>query len=238
MKKILVAAFAALFFTAPQAQATVYGASEALSDGIYHTAGHNHAIWLADAPILFGTGRDFVFGDEGGILNIQSGVGGSFIATVFSETHTNSGFSVTLNLSTPFGNATPAPKQELNASAYVEGGPVDTGTFDYFSFASGTLTGFGVFEGLSFNVTQRPSNGLYPFQIGVGASNKNVELGASGWFFYEVAENTSQFVNLTTGSRFQGDININLSVINVPAPAGILTLLPGLLALGAFRRRA
>ncbi|MEQ8765222.1 MAG: hypothetical protein RL885_14910 [Planctomycetota bacterium] len=98
-----------------------------------------------------------------------------------------------------------SPKKELAPGAYIEnGGPVDASTWHYYIVTTGTLIGEGNNAGCSIQVMRMGE----AFQVGVGASGKNVRLGASGWL---------DLIRTCNGGRPEsciGDINIEL----VPCP--------------------
>lgn len=78
--------------------------------------------------------------------------------------------------------------------------------------------------GLDLSVTERPAPGRLPFQLGTCANGKNCDEGASVWLNYTILAN-SQGVTNTSGHELQvgatgyGDININLSPVDVPEPS-------------------
>lgn len=62
-----------------------------------------------------------------------------------------------------------SPVTTLLPSAYVPIGPVDPGSFVYYTQVTGTLTGLRAFDGLRANVVNAGTA-----QLGAGATNKNV----------------------------------------------------------------
>ena len=98
-----------------------------------------------------------------------------------------------------------SPKQELGAGAYAaNGGPIAPLLWRYYPTLSGTLTGINGYAGGVLSVTRTGP----AFQVGPGASGKNLDYGASCWLEVEIISQP------TTGVTFpaitQGDLNINL----------------------------
>ena len=54
----------------------------------------------------------------------------------------------------------------------------------YFIVQSGSLSGWGAYEGSSFALSHQPANEYYGCQVGVGANNMNANYGFSGWLLY------------------------------------------------------
>ncbi len=98
-----------------------------------------------------------------------------------------------------------SPKQDLYPGAYAaEGGPISPLLWRYYETIEGTLTGIEDYAGGVYSVTRvGPA-----FQVGYGASGKNLNMGASGWLDATIVSQP------TTGVVFpvieQGDINIDL----------------------------
>ena len=87
-------------------------------------------------------------------------------------------------------------------------GSVDPTTWHYYTHFTGTLTGTGSYLGLVLTI----SDTMHCFEVGTGASGKNVLPGASGWFVWSVAQNTTgRCVNSSSQAGRFGDININLN---------------------------
>ena len=163
-------------------------------------AAGGHVFWLP------GISEDLVFvGDTGRFTQFVDGTA-TMTGTLVDLNDSGKVFDVNVTFSgltfvTPVGS----PKKELAASAYVEnGGPVDTDTWYYFTDYSGVLTGSGDWAGAQVTFTRTGP----AFQVGNGASGKNVNFGASGWFDWTVNSQPSAGGSFpTTGV---GDINTDL----------------------------
>lgn len=77
-----------------------------------------------------------------------------------------------------------APNQGLFASAYTPIGSIDTGTFVYYTGATGTLTGVRNMAPAILTVAA-----VGPVQIGNGANNRNENFGLFGEFAVTVVQN-------------------------------------------------
>ena len=129
--------------------------------------------------------------------------------------------------------------KELKNSCYVPGfggtgGPVDPRTFDFYSSYAGgfgTLTGTGQYAGVVIRLDPKPfTPGGFVLQVGHGASGKNVRLGASGWFMWDVVQQPSgrnlrdsYDGTLLNGMPLFGDFAINLNA----RPSNVCTRTPG-----------
>ena len=166
----------------------------------------DHAFWL---PGLAG-GSDFVFRDgEHGSYEIYSDGTDSyfnFTGTVVSEKDSNKVWNFDLwfkdSQFVDDGNSnTGKDKLELKHGLYDTSKPSGNGTinptewkhWDIVGFeenCSGaycsSITGAGSFNDLTLSLTQRPGNGTYTFQSGMGANGKNLNNGLSGWFEWEL----------------------------------------------------
>ena len=94
-----------------------------------------------------------------------------------------------------------------------------------------TLTGTGNLAGVSFTISQRPSDLSKPFRFGVGADWFNdFLLGGSGWF--DVV-GKSGGTNVSYANISRGDFNVT-----VPEPSIVALFGLGFLGLGILRRKA
>ena len=126
-------------------------------------------------------------------------------------------------------------------------GPVDTETFWYYPGLTGTLTEVG---GPPINSDGDPLvldvfTKIAPFQVGVGASNANEWMGASGWmegytWLDGPCDPNGRYGGMNDAKgcfiEYHGDMNLNL----VPEPAAFWLFgsgLAGLGFIGARRRR-
>jgi hypothetical protein len=136
-----------------------------------------------------------------------------FTGTTRSLTNMSSGFTVNVSLS---GRRTTPPSGspllELDPQAYVDrGGPIDPSTWYYYTAFTGTLTGFGIWEGAVVRVVRYGP----AFQVGVGANGKNQTFGASAWFTWTVIEQPDR--GDFPESSGQGDFNLDF----IPCPPAV-----------------
>ena len=97
-----------------------------------------------------------------------------------------------------------SPKKELSAGAYSEnGGPVDVSSWKYYTGLTGTLMGMGDFAGASVSIDRRGP----AFQVGNGASGKNVQFGGSGWI--DLTTTAQPTTGASLPSSGTGDFNLD-----------------------------
>jgi len=167
--------------------------------------GRNQAIWMKNVS------TNLVFTPDPGHWVENSDGTAQLTGTVHSLTNTSSGFTVVLNLtgrttSPPSGS----PMLELDPSAYVQnGGPLNPSTWYYYRSFSGTLTGFGFWQGAVLSVSP---NGA-AFQVGVGANGKNQDFGASAWFNWRIQHQPASGSLTSSG---MGDFNLDLFCCAMP----------------------
>lgn len=167
---------------------------------------------------LAGIGSDFIFDPVSGQFSELADGLAKITGFVRSRTNNDNGFAVTINLSgyrttvptTPSGS----PVLALSASQYVQnGGPINPATWSYYTSFSGTLTGFGGYQGAVLTVTSSGPS----FQLGVGANGKNVSWGASGTFNYT---RTAQATGVSLASSGAGAVALDLTDCRPGTPAG------------------
>ncbi|MFG0316759.1 MAG: hypothetical protein ACF8XB_05760 [Planctomycetota bacterium JB042] len=157
-------------------------------------------------PVTFvfgGIATDFVF-DPPARFDERADGGATLTGRLRSEAQPALAFALHLQLSGRVGPGDaghpPAgsPKLELLPAAYVDqGGPIDPATWRYYPVGTGLLVGL---DGVQGALVQLALHGA-PFQCGVGASGRNVRLGASGWITGQTLQQPTsgpslpQFVN-------------------------------------------
>ncbi|WP_299963275.1 PEP-CTERM sorting domain-containing protein [uncultured Roseobacter sp.] len=224
-------------FGAEAQAATQY---EGLYDATSVTTGSNdHSVWL---PNLFnGASAYWQFAPDAGSLAVASG---NSTADLTGTIQNNSVSNYQMNVDVSYALRNPnVPGDKVKTG----GGNYD-GTWSFFDIVSATLTGIGDLAGLTLTLSAFPDplKEDIPFQLGEGANDKNAGLGASGWFSWTAAVDSSY----TGPSAFasaqgkHGDINVNLALDDdgnnpspVPVPGAGLLMLAGLGGLGAMRMR-
>lgn len=222
MKKIMAIAAAAAFTASPMLAST-YSATSAINGN------SDHSVWLS----YLGDDSDFSF-DPAGIFMLDEGTGlGSLKGNAKSQTQSG-GFAVNFNYSTDLSAYDNNPKfKSENGSSKMDD------TF-YLTMTGGTLTGFGYYAGIDFSTSTMPVPGDNTFatQVGTTANNKNGEFGLANWFFVNASVEgncANEAIDLCDAIGTQGDINIDLAPVPLPA-AGVL-LLAAIGGFGAFGRR-
>lgn len=199
-----------------------------------NTGSNLHTFWLPN--LISGQSNYWQFDANGGSFN-HSGANATLNGTIVNNSDAMKQFDVdiTFNFSHK-GNPGPGPKCEFGGAACASAKYVSqSAQFEYFTYATATLTGLNMLSGLTLALTVAPVDGSLPPQLGYGANNKDIdEFGFSSWFKWNVASNT-------TGTKYgngQGDINIELTPVPVPAALPLLgSVIAGFGFFGWLRRR-
>ncbi len=216
---------------AGQVQADIidsYFATAAMRDSSVAPYSGGHAVWLPGEA----GGSRFVFEGNGlfdliDLDNDNVADEARLHGTVVSLTDASRRWEVDMWF-TPTTVGSGGPKLELYSSAYVApfgtGGPIDPSLWDFYTLdeSRSVLTGLSANTGITHDLEQRPTDGRYPFQTGIGASGKNDNYGMSGWFG-------------TPGNGRHWDVNIDLE--QVPAPGAAVLAVMGLSAVGLRRKK-
>ena len=222
---LLACAAATALLAAPAFASTVsYSATSAVGFG------SDHSVWLSAMP-GGGDNRDFDF-DPAGLLTLDSHAGtGSLTGSTTSQVVAG-GFDISFDYSYDLSADTNHPKFKSE-----NGSSVQSDTF-FLAMLGGTMTGTGVFAGIDFTVSAMPTpaDNTYAVQIGTEANNKNSNFGMANWFFVNAGSSCSNNAyNLCGIIGRQGDVNIDLAP--VPLPASALLLMGALGGLGIARKR-
>lgn len=225
------------------AAASTFQAYSAESDEL-HRGDNDHAVWLPFFESLGGTslqgnvdGSDFDFVSFGDFIIDDDG-NATLSGRIVSQVDDSFAFDIIVDFIGLDGEGTGGPKKELRSCAYNGGcADIDPATWDYFRLTSGSFTGVDELEGLSFSVSERPVDNVFPLQIGEGANGKNGNFGGAAWFYLalndgctnELCDDIAQF------NQLRGDFNLDL--IETPLPAGFLLFGSGIAALGSVKRR-
>jgi len=132
---------------------------------------------------------DFVIAGGGQFVALPDGTA-RLTGRVFSQSSLYSAFLVDLHFTNKVAPGAPnhpppgGPDLQLRADAYAPQGPIDPTSFVYYSLASGTLTGVQNFDGAVLDLQM---TGKSP-QFGVGANNRNGNLGLQASFLVTVAQ--------------------------------------------------
>jgi len=98
-----------------------------------------------------------------------------------------------------------SPKKELYDWLYTEnGGVIDTDSWHYYLYTEGTLTGELLMAGAVLEIERMGP----AFQVGLGASGKNLKFGASGWLNVRTLSQPTSG-NIVLPLTTFGDINID-----------------------------
>ena len=173
-----------------------YCLSEAMRDHLNMNGDH--------AVAMPGVGRDFLFDGDANWFEYPDGTAG-FDAEIYDKNDDNRRFSITVSMSDRTYVAPPgSPKKQLPSSAYLPNGPANTDNWWYYPTWSATFIGLDDFAGAEVQVTRRGP----AFQVGTGASNKNLEFGSSAWFNYQTISQPNTGISFANSGR--GDFNLSL----------------------------
>lgn len=149
----------------------------------YGTTG-GHAVWLPNLPN--GVGKNFYFTNGNGTLTQYPNGTAHLTGEIYNSNDANKGFLV----SVWFTNKRDwAQWSALGRSYKDEANVAGTNYEDWYYYEmdatkSNTLTGVNDYAGDVLNLTHKPSNLKYGFQIGLAANSKDADYGMSGWFDY------------------------------------------------------
>lgn len=220
-RKVLFLLISGALLLATGARAQSFPAIDAQANACYaQPAFSGHAIYLPGIdPAFPGIPVDgkFVFSPSPGSFVENNNGTAHLTGHVVSAAHSGvGGFDVDLTFT---GRQSPPVNRvlELELACYdgnaVPGGTGNANPDTWHTYAdfNGTLKGTGGYAGATLHVAPTMHN----FQVGQGASGKNDDPGASGWFSWLVSgspANGHTLVNSGASANSPyGDVNINLS---------------------------
>ena len=237
MKSLLkAAAFVAVFAITAQANASPLPPLNGSYEGTYNTKSVNtgsnlHTFWLPN--LLHGASNYWQFDASGGTFNYHGGIA-KLTGTIVNNTDSTKKFGVNVNFDF-LQKGGRVSKCELGAAACSSGQYLTQESFfEYFTYNTAKLTGLDMLAGLVLDLTVAPADGKYPPQVGYGANNKDIdEFGGSTWFLWTSTGSNSALKN----ANGQGDINIELTPIPIPAALPLLAGGLGLMGFISWRRK-
>jgi hypothetical protein len=170
---------------------------------------------------LPGIGDDFTFVAGGELLEYGDGTA-RLLGVIARASDPDQKLAVDLRLSDrrrPGERAYPplnSPNRGLAAHAYVDnGGTIDPSTWTYYAGMGGTLTGLDGLEGALLDL-QRSGPA---FQLGLGASNRNLDLGLAGGFAATLVRSATTGATLPA-SVAGADVCLNFGSVRQYATSG------------------
>ncbi len=198
-----------------------------------NTGSNLHTFWLPN--LISGESNYWQFDGTSGMFS-HNGATATLTGTIVNNSNAMKSFGVDITFDF-LSKGGRTPKCELGGACGSAQYSTQSAQFEYFTYGAATLTGQNMLSGLTLALSVAPIDGTLPPQLGYGANNKDLnEFGLSTWYKWDVTSNT-------TGTYFkdgQGDINIELTP--VPVPAALPLLASALAGFGLFgwrrRRRA
>lgn len=167
------------------------------------------------ALVMFQMGGKFLFAGSGGEFTEFPDGSARLQGLLVHETDATLQWNIDVTFTGRIDAGDPAnppagsPKLELFPTAYIwNGGPIDPASWHYYTDFSGTLKGSASLLGADVLVTRRGP----AFQVGDGASGKNINFGGSAWTWFDVINQPLSGPALPVHT--DGDINVNF----VPCP--------------------
>lgn len=143
-----------------------------------------HAIWLPN--LANGVSNKFLFANGGGTLTQYPNGTAHLTGEIYNANDANKGFEV----SVWFANKRDWAQWSALGRDYKDEANVAGNNYeDWFYYEmdankSNTLTGVNDYAGDVLNLTHKPSNLKFGFQVGLAANSKDADYGMSGWFMY------------------------------------------------------
>ena len=160
-----------------------------------------------------GIGTDFIFDGAAPFVEYPDGTA-RLTGVIYRPGETTRRFRVEVEFSGRVDPGTAnypplgSPKLELHTPYYLaSGGIVDPSAWRFYEEFEGRAFGLELFEGAELFYSRVGSS----FQVGPGASGKNVEYGASGWMDIQIVQQPINGPQLTIPDGFHGDINVNFT---------------------------
>ncbi|QDV04679.1 hypothetical protein Poly30_01720 [Planctomycetes bacterium Poly30] len=181
--------------------------TEAMLDSEATTTSGDHGFYFP------GIGTDFVFEGPAPFVENPDGTA-RLTGEIYRPNEPHKRFRVEVDFSgrvdPGMANHPPtdSPKLELKTPYYISsGGMIDPSTWRYYETFSGRAYGLDAFAGAELYYERMGPS----FQVGPGASGKNVDYGASGWMDVQIVQQPTNGPQLVIPPGFHGDINVNFT---------------------------
>ncbi|MBX7053213.1 MAG: hypothetical protein K1X54_14345 [Flavobacteriales bacterium] len=139
---------------------------------------------------------------DSGIWAENDNGGAHLSAVVHSNNFPNGGFYIEVDFANEMTWSQWSSIPGRTYKADCEGTASQHENWLYYILSSGSLTGYGDFEGSYYELSHAPANMIYGYQVGLGANNYSPEFGSGGWFFASgelVHNGQSMFTNPSNG---------------------------------------
>lgn len=167
----------------------------------------DHAFWMNALP--GDMTRDYVFLPPGGTLNFYSDSTAQVLGRIVNQSDSTRQWDVELWVEDPLDYAA----WSALGRGIKNGGGADSTQYQDWLFyildeSRSTMTGVpGThFDGDTLNILHKPRNLNFGFQLGIGANDKTIDYGFSGWFYFRGSH------------EGRGDINVNVECDTIPPP--------------------
>lgn len=233
MRTMVAAAAVALCATTASATTLTYDATA------FESSGQSHSLWINGLKNVSGIAQHFIFAPAGTFEVTSTGAGttASLTGTAESVNNAGSGFEVSMSYDDDLSAYGAGPS--FKGRKALQDAQTLAGDAQYLALTMGSLKGYGLLAGIDFSVTAKPTPaaGLPATQYGTAANDKNTNFGLSGWLYLIADQNncSNSTFDLCELKPTNGDINVDLAA--VPLPASALLLLGAIGGLGVAKRR-
>jgi hypothetical protein len=170
---------------------------------------NQRSLWIASLP--FPVGQEYTFGPYGGGFDVFSDGTAHLYGQVWNNNNEAYGWYIDIWLQDAQNwSEWSALGRSWKGTASVVGNLYTTWTYYIMNpTATNVLIGLGEFEGSTLNLTHKPVDYHYGFQMGSGANDKNVLPGMSCWFDFDGTVNGTYIDG-------NGDVNLEGECDNLP----------------------